>query len=253
MPNGEEVAAPAFVAGLKVGDRLFSINGKVLKSFEDVPDIIKASNGKALKIVWSRQGKLMNAILEPAQSTQEDPMLGKDSPGVVKPEFRIGIGSLAMADASHYFERSFNPITCIKRGLSETWYFTSLTAQALYKLVTGKLDLKMIGSPYMIYKIAGGSYKRGGGGYMGWYNFLHMLCLLSVTLGIFNLLPIPVLDGGHAVFFFIEWIRGKPVSLRAMEISTQVGLVGLLCFMVVVFYNDIVRYSLFDNLLKMFR
>ena len=115
------------------------------------------------------------------------------------------------------------------------------------KMFVGLISVKNVNGPITIAQVAGETATYGLDVYLGF------LALLSISLGVLNLLPIPVLDGGHAVFFVIEWLRGKPVSLRAMEISTQVGLVGLLCFMVVVFYNDIVRYSLFDGLFKLFK
>ena len=130
---------------------------------------------------------------------------------------------------------------------------TNLTVQALYKLATGQLSLKLLGSPIMIYKVAGNSYRMAGGGYYGWISFLSNLALLSITLGLVNLLPIPVLDGGHAVFFTVEWIRGKPVSLRVMEIATQVGLLALICLFALVLYNDFHRYGWLDSVFKLFQ
>jgi regulator of sigma E protease len=129
----------------------------------------------------------------------------------------------------------------------------SMTVQSLYKLFTGQLSFKLLGSPIMIYKVAGNSYRIAGGGYFGWISFLSNLALLSITLGLVNLLPVPVLDGGHATFFIIEWIRGRPVSLRFMEIAMQVGLFLLIALFGLVLMNDIHRYQILESVLKLFR
>ena len=88
---------------------------------------------------------------------------------------------------------------------------------------------------------------------MGWISFFSTLALLSVTLGIVNLFPIPVLDGGHATFFLIEWIRGKPVSLKVMEMAMQAGLFVLICLFALVLYNDFYRYGWLDPIFNLFK
>ncbi len=105
----------------------------------------------------------------------------------------------------------------------------------------------------MIFKVAGNSYRVAGGGQHGWVAFLKTLALLSVSLGLVNLFPIPVLDGGHATFFILEWIRGRPVSLRTMEIASQIGMAMLLGLFVLVLYNDFVRYHYFEKILEFFQ
>jgi len=105
----------------------------------------------------------------------------------------------------------------------------------------------------MIFKVAGNSYRVAGGGQQGWTAFLKTLMLLSVSLGLVNLFPIPVLDGGHAVFFTLEWIRGRPISLKVMERASQVGMVALLGLFMLVLYNDFVRYHYIDKIVQFFR
>jgi regulator of sigma E protease len=179
--------------------------------------------------------------------------MGKDNPLAAEPVYRIGIGPATNFETATFIDKSLNPIKWIKRGFSETWLMGSMTVTALYKIFTGQLSVKLLGSPIMIYKVAGNSYRMAGGGYQGWISFLTNLALLSIALGLMNLLPVPVLDGGHATFFTIEWIRGKPVSLRVMEIASQVGLFLLICLFVLVIFNDFHRYGWFDSIMKVFR
>ncbi len=245
--------SPAARAGLKKDDRLLSIDGKQLTRWEEVSVWIKGSEGKALKIKWSRNGEAMEAEITPEKTTIEDPLMGKDNPAAREPAYRIGVGSAAMQDNEFYVEHSLNPIDWMAYGFKRTWEMTTMTVEALAKLVTGQLSLKLLGSPIMIYKVAGNSYRMAGGGKHGWISFFNALALLSISLGLFNLLPIPVLDGGHATFFLIEWIRGRPLSLKVLETAMQVGMFAIITLIAFVLYNDFHRYGFFDAVINLFR
>jgi len=244
---------PASRAGIQSGDRLISIGGKNLKRWEDVSTIIRPSEGKPLEVVWSRAGKVLKATMTPEKTTLNDPIMGKDNPNVREAAFRIGVSPLATMEVEHTFEQSWSPLAWLKRGLTQTWDMTSMTMEAMGKLVTGQLSLKLLGSPIMIYKVAGNSYRIAGGGQFGWISFFSTLALLSISLGIINLFPIPVLDGGHATFFLIEWIRGRPLSLRVMEIAMQVGLFLIVSLFALVIYNDFYRYGWLDPIVNLFK
>jgi regulator of sigma E protease len=240
-------------AGIIKGDRLVAIGGTVLSSWEEVPGIIRGSEGAPLEFVWARDGKEMSATISAEKTTIEDPLLGTDNPLAVQEIFRVGIAPRLEVEQAYVEDQSFNPITWVTYGVNETWRLIDMTVTALYKLVTGQISLKLLGSPIMIYKVAGNTYRMAGGGHYGWIAFLTNLALLSVTLGLVNLLPIPVLDGGHATFFMIEWIRGRPVSVKVMEIAMQVGLFILIALFALVLYNDVERYSLLGKFLKVFQ
>jgi regulator of sigma E protease len=244
---------PAEKAGLQANDFLVAINGSPLTKWEDVARIVRASGGQAVDVQINRDGKLIKIQMTPEKSVIQDPLMGKDNPLAAEPVYRIGIGPATNFETATFIDKSLNPIKWIKRGFSETWLMGSMTVTALYKIFTGQLSVKLLGSPIMIYKVAGNSYRMAGGGYQGWISFLTNLALLSIALGLMNLLPVPVLDGGHATFFTIEWIRGKPVSLRVMEIASQVGLFLLICLFVLVIFNDFHRYGWFDSIMKVFR
>ena len=249
VPNGR----PAFKAGLQTSDRLLSINSQKLKNWDDVLKLIKGSEGRALEVAWSRGGKEMKAVVTPELTEIKDPIMGKDSPTAKEPVYQIGIAPMALMDADYVTEQSWSPVDWLNRGLTQTWEMTSMTVIGLFKLVTGQLSLKALGSPIMIYKLAGNSYRMAGGGKHGWVSFLSLLALLSITLGVINLFPIPVLDGGHAVFFTIEWIRGRPLSLKVMEWAMQAGLFILICVFVVALYNDFSREGWLDPVFRLLR
>lgn len=251
--KSQEVAGPAYLAGLRAGDRLVSIDGKTLTDWSQVMVIIQEAQGRDFVMTWSRDGEEMSASLRAKSTVLDDPMLGKDNPLVVNASPRIGVGPMLKADTTYVVDQSWNPITLIERGLTETWSMISLTGQAIGKLVTGQLSLKALGSPIMIFKVAGNSYRLAGGGQRGWTALLKTLAFLSVSLGLMNLLPIPVLDGGHAVFFTLEWIRRRPLSLKTIEVSTQIGMVVILGLIVMVLFNDIYRYEYWDKFINYFR
>jgi regulator of sigma E protease len=126
-------------------------------------------------------------------------------------------------------------LTALEAGISQTWSWMYLTVMGLVKIIQKVVPASELGGPILIAKIAGERMEAG------WINFLYFMAVLSVNLGILNLLPIPILDGGHLVFFSVEAIMRKPMNLRTIEILQQVGLVLLGTLMIFVFYNDLVR------------
>lgn len=240
-------------AGMQEGDRLISIDGQELSAWREIPDIIRNSEGRELLYVVSRKGERQEFTVAAEKTTIENPLLGKDDPMAVEEVYRIGVSPDILATSTFFIEQSSNPVDWVTTGFSRTWEMASMTVTAIYKLVTGQLSLSMLGSPIMIYKVAGNTYRMAGGGSKGWIAFFTNLALLSITLGLVNLLPVPVLDGGHAVFFTLEALRGKPVSIRTMEIATQVGLVILFSLFALVLYNDFYRYGFLDPVLQFFQ
>jgi regulator of sigma E protease len=128
-----------------------------------------------------------------------------------------------------------NPLEAVVKGFQATWQWTYLTVEGLVRLVQGKLSMDNIGGPILIGQMSGQAASQGFGG------LLFLIAILSITLGVMNILPIPVLDGGHLLFFVIEAVLGRPLSIRKREIAQQVGLALLLLLMALAFYNDIIR------------
>ncbi len=137
---------------------------------------------------------------------------------------------------SYTFERKVGPVAAVRQALADTGFATTLIGKGLLKLATGDIPIKSMGGPIMLAVIAEKSAKRGLD------PFLRMMALISVNLALLNLLPVPVLDGGHLLMFGIEGVRRRPPSLRFREIANTVGLVLLILLMIVVFHNDIMRF-----------
>jgi len=236
--------SPADKAGMKKGDRVISVNGKKVYSFENLRATIQQTGEElvqknknptlenALKIVVEREGKVqeLNSSLS---STK-----GKDPLGQTIVTYTIGIQSQGVPHfpSNMLLERTLNPFKALWLGSKETINHTVMTVVGLKKLAFGEVSLKAVGGPIMIGKIAGDTFSS-----RGWRDFLRIMAIISISLGVFNLLPIPILDGGHVVFAIVEAIRGKPVSQAVTQISLKVGLSLLLLLMVFAVYNDLTK------------
>lgn len=218
---------PAARAGLKEGDRVTSINGQPINRWNDLAELISASGGKPLAITAVRDGRSFSVRITPEMHTAKN-LLGET---ITAPA--IGV----MASKEFVTER-VGPLQAVVKGSEHTWNVTKLTVIAVGKIFTGSISADNIGGPIMIAKTAGDQAKTG------LVYFLSFMALLSINLGLLNLLPVPILDGGHLVFYLWEMIIGKPVNLKTREIAQQVGLVLLVGLMVFAFYNDIARYLL---------
>jgi len=218
---------PAARAGLKEGDRVTSINGQPINRWNDLAQLISASGGKPLAVTAVRDGRSFSVRITPEMHTAKN-LLGET---ITAPA--IGV----MASKEFVTER-VGPLQAVVKGSEHTWNVTKLTVIAVGKIFTGSISADNIGGPIMIAKTAGDQAKTG------LVYFLSFMALLSINLGLLNLLPVPILDGGHLVFYLWEMIIGKPVNLKTREIAQQVGLVLLVGLMVFAFYNDIARYLL---------
>jgi regulator of sigma E protease len=130
----------------------------------------------------------------------------------------------------------YPPVQAAIKGCQQTWKLIGLTYLSIVKMIERVVPLDSVGGPIMIAKMAGEQAAAGG------VNFLAFMALLSINLGVLNLLPVPILDGGHLFFYLWELLFRKPVTIRAREIAQQVGLALLIGLMVLAFYNDIIRY-----------
>lgn len=240
--------APAHSAGIKMGDRLISVNGQRVYSFEHLRNVIQntgevlAKEAKAsgkqdlletgLKIELERDGK--KSILPSSIRATK----GKDPLGETIVTYTIGILSAGkpMMPANMILERTFNPFKALWIGVSETTSNTVTTVVGLKKLLMGEVSARSMGGPIMIGKIAGDTFAS-----RGWRDFLRVMAIISISLGVFNLIPVPILDGGHIVFAVIESMRGRPLSHTVQQTALKVGLSLILLLMVFALYNDISR------------
>ena len=215
---------PALSAGLKPGDIIKEINQHPIESFEDISRVISAGTGEKLMIIIERGEQITRVELVPERR------VGKNIFGEDEDKYIIGI--IGTGDTFH---RSLNPFQAMGRAISDTYGLVKLTILSVVKMITGSVSAENLGGPLMIAQMAGEQAKAGV------VNFAWFIALLSVNLGIINLFPIPVLDGGHLLFFGIEALTGKSVSEKLREKLIQFGAAMLVTLMVFVFYNDIVR------------
>jgi regulator of sigma E protease len=217
--------SPAALAGLQVGDVILHIGDKETKGWLDVLDAVKNSEGKPISVVLQRGDKQLTVEVVPEIDVVKN-VFGEE----VEKRFMLGI----MKVDELTYEKS-TLFGALQNACLQTWMYISLTVMGLVKIIQHVIPASEIGGPILIAQITGEQLKAG------WLNLFYFIGLLSVNLGILNLLPIPVLDGGHLAFLTIEGVRRKPMNERAQIIAQQVGIGLLGTLMVFVFYNDIAR------------
>ncbi len=217
--------SPAESAGLKADDIILAIDGEKTDHWEEVSTLIKNSNGRQVVLIVSRAGKTIEVAAQPSLTKTKN-IFGE----AVGERYMLGI---SRSEDVVYEKTSLGK--ALSASFSQTWSFIYLTVMGIIKIIQKVIPASELGGPILIAQMAGQQFKAG------WINFLFFMGLLSVNLGVLNLLPIPILDGGHLVFFSVEAIRRKPLSMRTMEMWQQVGLVLLGSLMIFVFYNDLVR------------
>lgn len=217
--------SPAAVGGMLVNDEIVEINGLITNSWSDVLEGVKNSGGKNISMVILRDGEKIHLELIPEIDSVKN-IYGEE----VEQRYMIGI---VRFDELRYVRTG--PIGAIESAALQTWGFILLTVTGFVKIIQQVIPASELGGPILIAQIAGQQMKAG------FVNFLYFMGLLSVNLGVLNLLPIPVLDGGHLMFLTIEAVRRKPMEERAQIIAQQVGIALLGTLMIFVFYNDILR------------
>ena len=219
--------SPAYIAGLKKNDLVVSIDGVDISSWEDMANTIMASKGKTLAISVLRGDTVLTKNVTPEVKKVKN-LFNEDVE-------RYVIGVTASGEV---FKKDLNFFQAVSESVNQTYQITALTVKGVVKLFQGTVSPKTLGGPIMIAQIAGQQAKEGV------VNLIFFIALISINLAILNFLPIPVLDGGHLLFFFIEAVKGSPVSVKVREISQQAGIFVLILLMIYVFYNDIARVFL---------
>jgi regulator of sigma E protease len=221
--SGVEGGSPAELAGIRKGDRIIAINGQTVDGWEELSAKIKESQGAPLNMQIQRDSQQLSLTVQPVKKASRN-LFGEKIDTWV-----IGIGSQVSIEKG-------NPGQAVVRAFQQTYEYSKLTLLALYKMINGDVSPRNLGGPIMIAQMAGQQAQEGLG------NFLAFLAVLSINLGVLNLLPVPVLDGGHLLFFVVEAIIGRPVALKHRERAQQVGIFLLMLLMVYAFYNDIARF-----------
>ncbi|MGB7217127.1 MAG: RIP metalloprotease RseP [Gammaproteobacteria bacterium] len=244
--------SPAERAGLLAGDRVVEIDGEPVETFEDLAAAIRARPGETVPLLVERgqgcrregasasdRGQAVMAapcsritldveIGRAALDGREVGQIGVASPRELPPEFQSLLDSLVA-------EQRYGPIDSVSRAVAKTWEMSALTVRMLGRMVVGDVSMRNISGPIAIAGYAGDSAQAGLGA------FLSFLAIVSISLGILNLLPVPILDGGQIVFQLAEWIKGSPLSERALAFGQQLGILLMILLMGFVFYNDLSR------------
>ena len=224
---GEVIAGGAAEkSGLRPGDKIDTINQVAITAWDQVVDTIRQHPGKPLNVKVMRDGHVVDLQLTPDAIRENGKEIGR-------------IGAAYKANQSE-IDRimttvSYSPVVAAGKAINKTWETAVFSLQMLGGMLTGDVSWRGMSGPVTIASYAGQSAQ------IGWKAFLGFLALVSISLGVLNLLPIPVLDGGHLLYYIVEVFKGSPVSERVMEIGQRIGLALLGLLMACAFYNDINR------------
>lgn len=222
---GEVVkSAAAEKAGIKKGDRIIEIDSIPVKTWHDMTTVIHGSAGKPLRLKIKRDENFLELTVTPEKKTFKSP------DGTEK-----HIGLIGISPAGNNLMKKYDPFKAASLGIKKTWDMVVLTVVVVVKLIQRIVPAETLGGPIMIFQMAGQQAS------LGITNFFVFMAVISINLGVLNLLPIPVLDGGHILFLGIEAVRRKPLSEKAIMISQRIGLAIIIALMAFAFYNDIMR------------
>ncbi len=216
-------------AGLRAGDHILRVDGRAITYWKELVEAVRSHPGQVLRLDIERDGSLLNLDITPEASRQEGFTIGK-------------IGAAPHIDRQAFdallTEVRYAPFAALGQALRKTWETSVLSLKMLGKMVLGEISLKNLSGPITIADYAGQSAQMGVVAYLGF------LALISISIGVLNLLPIPLLDGGHLLYYMVELIKGSPVSEKAWEAGQKVGIALLITLMVVALYNDFSRLIL---------
>ncbi len=223
---GEVVAGGAAAkAGLKVGDRVVTAEGKPVRTWDDFEASIRSHGGKPLPLVVERGGRRFPVSVVPTTEREMNAEMK-----------RVPVGKLGVRQDVPVIRRSLGPAEAVTRAARQTWDYGAEIVAVLGRLVTGAESMRSLGGPLAIGQISGETAR------LGLPAFLGFMAIFSINLAIFNLLPIPILDGGHLLFLAIEAVRGRPLSLEQRIRFSNVGMIFVVGLMVWAITNDVLRF-----------
>jgi regulator of sigma E protease len=225
-----EAGSAAQVAGLSKGDRILAVGGTGVDHFEDIGRLVVLHQGEPLRIAFERGGRSLETVATPKDSAEEDRFGNK-----------YHRGKLGIKGAKPILE-PVPPLEIVPTALKQTWYVISVSVEAMGQIITGRRSLREMGGPLQIAKLSGEHAS------LGFIEFVGFVALISINLGFINLLPIPLLDGGHLLFYAIEGVRRKPLKPEAQEWAFKTGLAALLALMIFVTLNDLASFGLWSKL-----
>jgi len=214
---------PAKAAGLEPGDRIVAIDGERIDDFGDLVAAVQPRANQTVQVDYLRDGQRLSTTLVVQEQVVDGETRG-----------RLGVARGGDFD-DYYYQRRYGPVESLTQGVARTWTSTVFTLRMLGRMITGDVSIKNISGPINIAQFAGESAQRGPDYFLGF------LAIVSISLGVLNLLPIPVLDGGQIVYQSIEGLKGSPLSERAQLVGQQIGIFALILLMSFAFYNDLSR------------
>ena len=219
--------SPAQRGGLEPEDLILAVNGETMGSFAAFSNSVKSSEGQTLDLLVSRDGSFLNLSVTPQLAPLDNGLSTED-------QYLVGVSVQATSlRGSMGTDRVMNPLVSVPRAVNMTVERSVTMIRGVGKLITGQVSSKQIAGPIGIAQIAGKALR------FGWETYLHVMIIISINLGILNLLPIPILDGGQALIFTVEGIRRAPLSLRMREVVQQIGITVLVLLMGLAFWNDL--------------
>jgi len=216
----------AEAVGLRAGDRIVSVDGEPTPGWGKVVALISKAPGRQLMLTFERGGSQSTVSVVPADVKENGRHIGR---------LGMGVKDDGMARTAMFTMVSYGPLESLRKAAQKTWETSVYSLKMIGRMITGQLSLKNISGPVTIADFAGQSAS------LGLSRYLDFLAMISISLGVLNLLPIPLLDGGHLMYYIVEIIKGSPVSERLMGIGQQIGLAFLAMLMIFAFYNDINR------------
>lgn len=218
--------SPADKSGLRAGDRIVSIQGKKVEAWEEIPQLMENANPKVrFEIVLERDSTQFTAHVNPIM-TKGTNIFGEE----------ISRAMIGITRTDKIVEKRMGLIQGVGYGFSQSWMVIKLTGIGVWKMINGSIDMKKsLGGPILIAQVSGETFRAG------MLPFFSMIAFISINLFLINLLPIPVLDGGHILLFAIEGVIGRPLKDRPREIAQQIGLFLLILLMLFALYNDLSR------------
>lgn len=221
----------AALAGIMPKDKIVSVDGRPIDDWMAFVDIVRDSANKMLLVEVMREDHIETLKLVPqSKKISDDLVVGYIGAGVQQPE-----GQDSLWPPEMIREISYGPIDALGAALNKTSADTLMTLSSIKKMIEGVISVKNLSGPITIARVASTTIQSG------FESFLSFLAILSISLGVLNLLPIPVLDGGHLLYYFIELVRGKPLSEKSQLLGLKVGITLIVMLMLVAFYNDLLR------------